>query len=73
MAIENQRVVITKYGPPSVLSVVHEPLPAAKPGEIRIKVEAAGVSFGDVLQRSGLFFAGAPPCRTRPDMMRSAS
>jgi NADPH:quinone reductase len=58
--MENERIVITRYGPPSVLSVVHEPAPAPNAGEIRIRVEAAGVSFGDVLQRSGLFFAGAP-------------
>jgi len=59
-ALDNQRVVITGYGDPSVLKVIRESLPLPKSGEVRIKVEAAGVSFGDVLQRSGLFFAGAP-------------
>jgi NADPH:quinone reductase len=60
MVVENERIVITSHGPPSVLSVVHEPAPKPESGEIRIQIEAAGVSFGDVLQRSGLFFAGAP-------------
>src|SRR5215467_7855735 len=58
--MENERVVISQYGPPSVLTMVREPIPVPKRGEIRIRVEAAGVSFGDIAQRSGLFFAGAP-------------
>ena len=56
-ALDNQRVVITGYGDPSVLKVIRESLPLPRSGEVRIKVEAAGVSFGDVLQRSGLFYA----------------
>jgi len=43
-----------------VLSLIREPLPVPQPGEVLIRVEAAGVSFGDVAQRSGVFFAGAP-------------
>jgi len=58
--MENERVVISQYGPPSVLTMVREPIPVPGRGEIRIKVQTAGVSFGDVAQRSGLFFAGAP-------------
>jgi NADPH:quinone reductase len=58
--MENERVAITRYGPPSILKVLREPMPRPKHGEVRIRVEAAGVSFGDVLQRTGLFFAGAP-------------
>src|SRR5262249_59083911 len=56
----NERVVIARYGPPEVLALIHEPLPVPKLGEVRIRVEAAGVSFGDVAQRANLFFAGAP-------------
>src|SRR5215831_16544643 len=62
----NERVVIARYGPPEVLSLIQEPLPVPKPGEVRIKVEAAGVSFGDVSQRSNVFFAGAPPLPYTP-------
>jgi len=62
----NERVVISRYGPPDVLTLIHEPLPVPKPGEVRILVEAAGVSFGDVAQRANLFFAGAPPMPYTP-------
>src|SRR5215831_19742732 len=62
----NERVVIARYGPPEVLALIREPLPVPKPGEVRIKVEAAGVSFGDVAQRANLFFAGAPPMPYTP-------
>ena len=62
----NERVVISRYGPPDVLTLIHEPLPVPKPGEVRILVEAAGVSFGDVAQRANLFFAGAPPLPYTP-------
>ena len=58
--MENERIVISQYKSPSVLTLRREPLPVPIRGEIRIRVEAAGVSFGDVAQRSGLFFAGAP-------------
>jgi NADPH2:quinone reductase len=56
----NERIVIPGYGPAGVLRTIDEALPVPGPGEIRVKVEAAGVSFGDVLQRNNLFFAGAP-------------
>jgi len=59
-AEKNQRVVISQVGPSSVLKVLEEPLPAPGPGQVRVRMEAAGVSLGDVLQRNGLFFAGAP-------------
>jgi NADPH:quinone reductase-like Zn-dependent oxidoreductase len=58
--MENERIVISQYGAPSVLTLLREPLPVPKRDEILIRVEAAGVSFGDVAQRSGLFFAGVP-------------
>src|SRR5262245_14537890 len=62
----NERVVISRYGPPDVLTLIQEPLPVPKPGDVRILVEAAGVSFGDVAQRANLFFAGAPPLPYTP-------
>jgi NADPH2:quinone reductase len=58
--MENERIVISRYGPPSVLSLIREPIPVPQRSEVLIRVEAAGVSFGDVAQRSGVFFAGAP-------------
>ena len=65
-ATENERVVIPRYGPPEVLALVREPVPMPKANEVRVKVQAAGVSFGDVAQRANLFFAGAPPLPYTP-------
>ena len=59
--MQNERIVISGYGPASVLKLVRDAMPTPQRGEVRIRMEAAGVSFGDILQRSGLFFAGAPP------------
>ena len=39
-----RRVVVTRHGGPDVLRTVEEDLPEPKPGEVRVKVEAAGVS-----------------------------
>ena len=51
---EKMRAVeISKPGGPEVLRPVERPRPAPKPGEILIKVAAAGVNRPDVLQRSG--------------------
>jgi len=42
-------------GGPEVLEVVRRPVPAPGPGEVLIKVAAAGVNRPDVLQRRGLY------------------
>jgi len=46
-------VEVSTPGGPEVLKPVERPLPAPKPGEILIKVAAAGVNRPDVLQRTG--------------------
>jgi NADPH2:quinone reductase len=46
-------IEITRPGPPDVLQLCERPVPAWKPGELLIKVEAAGVNRPDVLQRLG--------------------
>ncbi|HEX6320053.1 MAG TPA: NAD(P)H-quinone oxidoreductase [Burkholderiales bacterium] len=46
-------VEIAKPGGPEVLRAAERPVPAPGPGEILIKVAAAGVNRPDVLQRSG--------------------
>ncbi|MCS7479380.1 NADP-dependent oxidoreductase [Umezawaea endophytica] len=43
----------TRFGPPEVLSVGSSPEPHAGPGQVRVRVRAAGVSPVDVLVRSG--------------------
>jgi len=50
---------------PNVLRVVEEPLPQPKPGQARIRVEAIGVAFADLLIRRGLY-PGAPPLPLTP-------
>lgn len=46
-------IEITKPGQPDVLQPCERPLPVLKPGEVLIKVHAAGINRPDVLQRLG--------------------
>jgi len=50
-----RQVWIERSGPPEVLRVreARDPLPAV--GEVRVRVEAAGVNFADVMGRLGLY------------------
>lgn len=48
-------VEISTPGPPDVLKVVDRPTPAPAPGEVLIKVVAAGVNRPDVIQRYGKY------------------
>ncbi|HET7151082.1 MAG TPA: medium chain dehydrogenase/reductase family protein [Candidatus Acidoferrum sp.] len=48
------RVIVTRYGGPEVITVAEEECPAPMPGEVRVKVLAAGVSLPDVLAREGV-------------------
>jgi NADPH2:quinone reductase len=50
----NTRIVVTHYGGPEVITVVEEECPVPMPGEVRVKVLAAGVSLPDVLAREGV-------------------
>jgi NADPH2:quinone reductase len=52
-------VEVSAPGGPEVLKPVERPVPSPKPGEILIKVAAAGVNRPDVLQRMGLY--AVPP------------
>ena len=40
-------------GEPEVLTAAERPQPTAGPGEVLIKVAAAGVNYPDVMQRKG--------------------
>ena len=50
----NTRVVVTHYGGPDALRVIQEETPIPKPGEVRVRVLAAGVSLPDVMAREGV-------------------
>jgi NADPH2:quinone reductase len=46
---------VHKYGGPEVLAVDDIPVPEPKAGEARVKLEAIGVNFIDIYQRTGLY------------------
>jgi NADPH2:quinone reductase len=46
-------IEITQPGKPDVLQLCERPLPTLKPGELMIRVHAAGINRPDVLQRMG--------------------
>jgi len=50
-----RQVWITKAGPPEVLQVREAPDPAVGPGQVRIRVKAAGINFADLMARVGLY------------------
>jgi NADPH2:quinone reductase len=55
-----KRVVVDHFGGPEVLTVVQEDDPRPGPGEVRVRVLAAGVSFTDAQLRAGTYIAGGP-------------
>ncbi|RWX77288.1 NAD(P)H-quinone oxidoreductase [Neorhizobium lilium] len=50
---EMRFVDLPSFGGPEVMTLAHGPLPVARPGEILVRVEAAGVNRPDVQQRKG--------------------
>jgi NADPH:quinone reductase-like Zn-dependent oxidoreductase len=56
-------VVTTAAGDVRVMKVEERPDPQPKPGEVLIRVIAAGLNFADILARQGLYPDGPPkPC-----------
>jgi NADPH2:quinone reductase len=55
-----KRVVVDHFGGPEVLKVVEDDVPRPGPGEVRVRVLAAGVSFTDAQLRAGTYLPGAP-------------
>jgi NADPH2:quinone reductase len=56
-----KRVVVERYGGPEVLKIVEEDVPRPGPGEVRVGVLAAGVSFTDAQIRAGTYLGGPKP------------
>lgn len=54
-----RQIVVARRGGPEVLHYEEAPDPVPGPGEVLVRVEAAGVSFADLLVREGLY-PGAP-------------
>lgn len=63
---QTMRAVIAEGGGgPEVLTLVERPVPRPGPGEILVKVEAAGINRPDVIQREGNY----PPPPGAPDVL----
>lgn len=58
-------VIAEGGGGPEVLRIVERPLPRPGPGEVLVRVAAAGVNRPDVVQRQGLY----PPPPGAPDVL----
>jgi NADPH:quinone reductase-like Zn-dependent oxidoreductase len=58
-------VVIPRHGPPDVLEERDLPDERLRPKDVRVKVEAAGVNFADLMGRVGLY-PDAPPLPYAP-------
>ena len=58
-SVRMKSVHVRAPGGPEVLSLVERPVPSPGPGEVLIRVAAAGVNRPDVQQRRGLY--PAPP------------
>lgn len=52
---------VHQYGGPEVLRYEEVPEPMPEPGEVLVRVRAAGVNFADTLARRGLYPAPTPP------------
>lgn len=55
-----QGVVATRHGGPEVLTLEEGPLPTPQPGQLLVRVAAAGVNFIDTYLRSGTYAAPLP-------------
>lgn len=63
--MRHTRVVVERYGGPEQLRLVEEDCPAPNAGEVRVKVQAAGVALPDVMMREG-FHPETPPLPFTP-------
>jgi NADPH:quinone reductase len=52
--MKHTRIVVTHYGGPEALELVEEECPEPKAGEVRVRVQAAGVSLPDLMMREGI-------------------
>jgi NADPH:quinone reductase-like Zn-dependent oxidoreductase len=56
-----KRVIVERFGGPEVMKVVEAENPRPGPGEVAVKVLAAGVSFTDSQLRAGTYFHDPKP------------
>jgi NADPH2:quinone reductase len=53
-------VVVPKFGGPEVMKVVERPTPEPAADQVLVKIEYAGVTYGDVYQREGTYRPNNP-------------
>jgi NADPH:quinone reductase len=56
-----KRVVVDHFGGPEVVRVIDDQVPRPGPGEVRVKVLAAGVSYTDAMLRAGSYLGVPKP------------
>jgi NADPH:quinone reductase len=56
-----KRVVVDHFGGPEVVRVIDDQVPRPGPGEIRVRVLAAGVSYTDAMLRAGSYLGVPKP------------
>src|SRR6266498_974204 len=61
MGLVMKRIVVDRFGGPEVLRVVEDDDPRPGPGEVRVRVLAAGVSFTDSQLRAGTYLGVPKP------------
>ena len=59
MPLGSTAVVLTRHGGPEALDVRAWGVPPPRPTKVRLRVEAAGISFADLLICQGLHPSGA--------------
>jgi NADPH:quinone reductase len=55
------RIVVPRYGGPELLTIDRVPVVDPVPGEVRVRVLAAGVGYPDILMREGTYPGGPHP------------
>ncbi len=52
--MNHRRIIVSHYGGPDALRVIEEKCPEPKHDEVRVRVQAAGVSLPDIMAREGI-------------------
>jgi NADPH:quinone reductase len=47
-----QQVIVNRFGGPEVLEIIEATVPSPGPGQMLVRVEAAGVLYGDIMRRT---------------------
>jgi hypothetical protein len=59
--VKHTRIIVTHYGGPDALQVLEEECTEPKHGEVRVRVQAAGVSLPDIMARASFSLQRSVP------------